>query len=107
MTSIDISLGGRAVKVDLDRLTPTARALAEAIADTPGRAAVDIWMEADAPISETTPDWRSWFSHQPASSWASGFRPECGWCRRSTRNQPLGSGVSTEQPVCSRPASPC
>jgi len=77
MTSIDISLGGRAVKVDLDRLTPTARALAEAIADTPGRAAVDIWMEADAPISETTPDWRSWFTPEEAAR--PERRPWRGW----------------------------
>ena len=36
-------------------------------------------LRARACLSE--PDWRSWFSRRPASSWASVFRPECGWCR--------------------------
>lgn len=77
MTTVDIEIGGQRVKVHLDRLTPTARALAQAIADTPSRSAVDIWMEADAPIRDTTPDWQMWYT--PAEAARPLRRPWRGW----------------------------
>ncbi len=75
--TIDIHLGGTQVKVDLDRLTPTARQLAQAIADTPSRSAVDIWMEADTPIRDTTPNWEFWFTPDEAAR--PERRPWRGW----------------------------
>lgn len=77
MTTIDIHIGGEPVKVDLDRLTPTARTLAEAIADTDGRDTVDIWMEADQSIRDTTPGWELWFTVEEAAQ--SERRPWRGW----------------------------
>jgi hypothetical protein len=74
---LNIRIGGRDVKIDPDRLTPTARALAEAIAAHRARAAVDIWMEADSPISETTPHWEVWFT--PAEAAEPERRPWRGW----------------------------
>lgn len=74
---IDIHIAGEPVKVDLDRLTATARSLAEAIADAPGRDTVDIWMEADAPIRDTTPGWEHWFTEDEAAR--PERRPWRGW----------------------------
>jgi len=62
---LDIRIGDDHVKVDPDRLTPTARALAQAIAaagDT-----VDIWMEAERPIRDTQPDWALWYTEDEAA----------------------------------------
>jgi hypothetical protein len=77
MGPIDINITGQPVKVDLNRLTPTARALAEAIADTEGQDTVDIWMEADAPIRDTTPNWEMWFTPEDAAK--PERRPWRGW----------------------------
>jgi hypothetical protein len=77
MNWIDIRLGGRPSNIDLDRLTPTARSLAEAIADTAGRHAGDIWMEADTPIRDTTPGWEVWFT--PEEAGRPERRPWRGW----------------------------
>lgn len=74
---IDITIGGQAVEIDPDRLTPTARSLVEAISNTPGRTAVDIWMEADQPIRDTTPHWEVWFT--PAEAAQPEQRPWRGW----------------------------
>lgn len=65
--TVDIRIGGEQVSVDLGRLTPTARDLARAVADHPARATVDIWVEADAPIRDTTPDWEHWYTPQEAA----------------------------------------
>lgn len=53
--------------IDLDRLSPRARALAEAIAASPLRTKADIWMESDQPIRERTPDWHHWYTEERAS----------------------------------------
>jgi hypothetical protein len=80
-----IHLGGQAVTIDLNRLTPTARALAQAIADHPSRAAVDIWVEADRPIRDTLPDWAHWYTETEAAR--PERRPWRGWS-----TVPLGGG---------------
>jgi hypothetical protein len=80
---LDIRIGDDRVKVDLDRLSGTGRALAQAVAaagDT-----VDIWMEADQPVRDTTPDWQLWFTADEAAK--PERRPWRGW---STR--PLAGG---------------
>lgn len=77
MTTIDISIVGQPVTIDLNRLGPTARGLAEAIADTEGKDTVDIWMEADAPIRDTTPGWELWFTPEEAAK--PERRPWRGW----------------------------
>jgi len=51
--------------IDLDKLTPRARAIAEAIAQSGGRP-VDIWMERDRPLRETMPNWEMWYSPERA-----------------------------------------
>lgn len=91
--TIDIHIGGQQVKIDPDRLTPTARQLAEAIADHPARAAVDIWMEADAPIRETTPNWEFWFTADEAAQ--PERRPWRGWS-----TVPLGDSDPHERLEC-------
>lgn len=63
--------------VDLDTLTPRARALAEAVAATPLRTAVDIWVQAERPIRDTTPDWQLWYTEQQAAQ--PERRPWRGW----------------------------
>jgi hypothetical protein len=80
---LDIRLGGANVKIDTDQLGPTARSLAEAIANTDGRDTVDIWMEADQPLRDTTPDWNLWFTDAEAAH--PERRPWRGWS-----TQPLG-----------------
>lgn len=77
MTTIDIHIAGLPATVDLDRLSPTARTLAEAIAATGGRDTVDIWMEADEPISATTPGWELWYTEAEAAR--PERRPWRGW----------------------------
>lgn len=77
MLIVDIRLGGRAVQIDLDRLSPRARAMAEAIAAHPARVAGDIWMEADRPIRDTEPDWRHWYTEAEAA--LPERRPWRGW----------------------------
>jgi hypothetical protein len=73
---IAIRIGGADVKIDPDTLTPMARAMAEAIANAPGRATVDIWMEADQLIRDT-PGWEMWFTEQEAAQ--PERRPWRGW----------------------------
>lgn len=75
--TVDIHIGGKAATIDLDRLSPRARALAEAIADHPARVAGDIWMEADSPIRDTTPYWDVWFTEAEAAE--PERRPWRGW----------------------------
>jgi len=53
--------------VDLDTLTPRARALVEAVAATPLRTAVDIWVQRDRPIRDTAPDWALWYTDAQAA----------------------------------------
>lgn len=80
---ITIHLGGVEAAVDPGRLTPVARALAEAIHDAPGRAAVDVWMENDRPIRDTVPDWQTWYTPDEAD------QPDrMAW--RGWSTQPLG-----------------
>jgi hypothetical protein len=55
--------------VHLDRLSPRARALAEAIAGTPLATATTVWVEADRPIRDTMPEesWRPWYTEEQAA----------------------------------------
>jgi hypothetical protein len=53
-------------EIDLDRLSPRARALAEAIADSPLSTANEIWVESDEPIRARIPDWETWYSPERA-----------------------------------------
>ena len=80
-------IGGRQLGVDLDQLSPRARALAEAINDHPAQVAGDIWVESDAPIRETTPDWEDWFTPEEAAQ--PERRPWRGW-----NNTPLAAGAA-------------
>jgi len=75
--------------VDLDQLTPRARTLAEAVAQSSLRTAVDIWMERDKPIRETEPDWQQWYTEEEAN------RPE----RRPWRGWSAYPSTSTMTPV--------
>ena len=72
-----ITYGAQRVTVDLDQLSPTARALVEAVAAHPAGAAVDIWVEADKPIRDTEPDWQTWYSEEEAAK--PQRRPWRGW----------------------------
>ncbi len=80
---LDIEIGGQPVKIDPDRLTETARNLAEAIADTPSRSPVDIWMEADHPIRDTMDGWEVWYTAEESA--LPERRPWRGWS-----TEPLG-----------------
>jgi len=53
-------------EVNLDRLSPRARALAEAVAASHDSAAGFIWVESDRPVRELRPDWQQWFSEERA-----------------------------------------
>lgn len=68
--------------VDLNQLSPTARALAEAIADSPMQTLSDIWVETDQPIRDLTPDWRHWYTEEEAS--LLGRRSWRGWAKYPT-----------------------
>lgn len=76
---LSIHIGGKPAKIDPDTLTPAARALAEAIAGTDPHTTVDIWMEADRPIRDTTPDWQVWFTDAEAAK--PEIRPWRGWSK--------------------------
>lgn len=65
--------------VDLDQLTPRARALAEAVARTSLSTAVDIWMEHSTPICDIDPSWRMWHTEEQAAR--PERRPWRGWAR--------------------------
>jgi hypothetical protein len=58
---------GYAENVDLDALTPRARAMAEAIAQCSGAQPLDIWVEYKEPIMDHMPDWRDWFTEEQAA----------------------------------------
>ncbi|HWB38315.1 MAG TPA: hypothetical protein VHA75_20045 [Rugosimonospora sp.] len=90
MTNVKIGIGGKKRTVDLDALSPKARALAEAIADRPGREAGDIWMESDAPLSELVRDWQYWYT--PEEGAAPERRPWRGWS-----TLPLRPGETPEE----------
>lgn len=72
-----ITYGVQRVTLDPDQLSPTARALVEAVAATPSGANVDIWVEADQPIRDTEPDWRLWYTEDEAAKPLR--RPWRGW----------------------------
>jgi hypothetical protein len=63
--------------VDLDALTPRARALAEAISQSPLRTRTDIWMEHETPIRDRIPDWQLWYTEEEAA--LPERRPWRGW----------------------------
>lgn len=65
--------------VDLDQLSPRARTLAEAVANTPGQLASDIVMEHEKPIREVDPEWRMWHTEDEAA--LPERRPWRGWAR--------------------------
>lgn len=54
-------------EVDLDRLSPRARRLAEAVAASPDAVAGNVWLESDRPAKELRPDWRLWYSEERAN----------------------------------------
>lgn len=76
---LHIRLAGQPAKINPDQLSPTARTLAEAIANTDSRQPVDIWMEADQPIRDTTPDWQNWYTPEEAAR--PERRPWRGWSK--------------------------
>ncbi len=86
MTTIDIHLGGQEVTIDLDRLSPTARDLAHAIAASPGRQPVDIWVEADQSIRDTIPNWELFYTETEAAK--PERRPWRGWSTTPLHNPP-------------------
>lgn len=63
--------------VNLDELTPRARTLAEAVAQSDLRTATDIWMESDAPIRDRVQDWQHWYTEEQAIQHER--RPWRGW----------------------------
>lgn len=73
--------------VDLDQLSPRARALAEAVAAAPLQTAADIWMEHDKPIRDVDPDWQLWHTEDEAA--LPERRPWRGWA-----HYPIDSTVS-------------
>lgn len=84
MTTVNIKLrqddGDRQAPyedVDLDQLTPRARTLAEAVAQTALRTAIDIWTESDTPIRDANPNWRLWHTEEEAAQ--PERRPWRGW----------------------------
>ncbi|WP_219825905.1 hypothetical protein [Nonomuraea typhae] len=66
-------------EVDLDRLSPRARTLAEAIAAAPLAVAAEIWVESDTPIRERLADWEHWYTSEQAGQ--PERRPWRGWSR--------------------------
>lgn len=97
-------------EVDLDRLSPRARALAEAIAASPLAAANEIWVECDRPIRETLPDWQMWYSPERADQperrpWSAWDRYKAGddidphaWLERQAAKIPPGWHVLGPDP---------
>ncbi|MFG2734350.1 hypothetical protein ACGFX7_05965 [Streptomyces harbinensis] len=88
MTTVTIRLrnGGQPDTINLDDLTPRARTLAEALAQTGQR---DIWMESDAPLRDRVPDWETWYTPEEAA------RPE----RRPWRGWAHYPADSTVSPI--------
>ncbi|WP_432051842.1 hypothetical protein [Streptomyces xiamenensis] len=89
MTTVTIHLreGGEPDTINLDDLTPTARALAEAVAQGDLRARTDIWVESDKPLRDRIPDWETWYTPEEADQ--PERRPWRGWA-----NYPKDSTVS-------------
>ncbi|MDX3230615.1 hypothetical protein [Streptomyces sp. ME19-01-6] len=75
--AIPTTVQGHHEDVDLDQLTPRARALAEAVAQTRSRSAGDVWMESDQPIRERIADWSNWYTEEEATQ--PERRPWRGW----------------------------
>ncbi|MFI9463742.1 hypothetical protein [Streptomyces xiamenensis] len=77
MTTVTIHLreGGAPDTVNLDDLTPRARALAEALA----QGSLDIWVESEAPLRDRVPDWEQWYTPERAEQ--PERRPWRGWAR--------------------------
>lgn len=98
--------------IDLDKLSPRARALAEAIAETPDAGATEIWVESDLPIRERLPEeqWQMWYGEEranqpdrrPWSAWLK-FRADDpsdphGWLERQAAKIPAGWHVLGAHP---------
>jgi hypothetical protein len=66
-------------EVDLDALSPRARALAEAVAASPLGSATDVWLESDDRIKDRNPDWAHWYTEEQASQQER--RPWRGWAK--------------------------
>lgn len=75
-------------EIDLGRLSPRARALAEAVAASGLSTAADIWMESDTLIRDRIPDWEHWYTPEQAA------RPE----RRPWRGWSAYPATSTMDP---------
>ncbi|MFH0246034.1 hypothetical protein ACGRHY_27290 [Streptomyces sp. HK10] len=114
------TVSGYREDVDLDQLTPRARALAEAIAQCPGSQPLDIWVESDDPIRDRNPDWHHWYTEEQASQperrpwrgWstfpATSKMTAVEWLEREARKIPLGwhvLGASPRTPVPSLEAA--
>ena len=67
--------------IDLDRLSPRARALVDAIATSRDSAANEIWVECDYMIRERMPEeqWRMWYGEEKADKYER--RPWSAWSR--------------------------
>lgn len=66
-------------EVDLDALSPRARALAEAVAASPLQTATEVWVESDDPIKDRNPDWEHWYTEEQANQRER--RPWRGWAK--------------------------
>lgn len=101
-------------EVDLDRLSPRARALAEAVAASPLSTANEVWVESDAPLRELREDWADWYSPERAEEgerrlWSAWDRYRAtdptdphDWLERQAAKIPDGwhiLGASPRQPV--------
>jgi len=75
--------------VELDDLSPRARALAEAVAQAPLRTLTDIWVESDSLIRDRYADWEQWYPEEQANT------PE----RRSWRGWSYYPATSRVSPV--------
>jgi hypothetical protein len=105
MTIVKILLRGDSStpdEVDLDRLSPRARALAEAAYATLGKAAVDIWLRSAQPIMEMDPNWRFWWKPEEAAE--PEMRPWRGWATY-LRSDPLDAYEYLEREAAKIPAS--
>lgn len=97
-------------RIDLDRLSPRARQLAEAVAASPLHTAATIWVESDAPIREQVPNWKTWYSaeeanrplRQPWSAWsqfrATDTTDPHDWLERQAAKIPAGWHVLGASP---------
>lgn len=101
-------------EIDLDRLSPRARAMAEAIAVGEGQFGGEIWLESDRPIRDLIPQWRTWYSperadHPERRPWSAWDRYKADdptdphdWLERQAAKIPAGwhvYGASPHHPV--------